>query len=57
MRRIMLVTGVAAVARVTALVAAAAQGKSGGGFVNYSLAETTGTTCPGSARRRTEEAA
>src|SRR5256714_11033659 len=34
-----------ALALVTGAVAAAPKG---GGFVNYSLAETTGTTCPGS---------
>src|SRR6266576_4779471 len=48
MKRIVLVVGIASVALV--LTAAATAGKTGGGnFVNYSLAETTGTTCPGNA--------
>jgi len=42
-----LLSGVALVALAGALAASAAQ-PSKSGFVNYSLAETTGTTCPGS---------
>jgi hypothetical protein len=38
-----------AAALTVVLAAAAAQPKSGGTFTNYSLAETTGTTCPGNA--------
>lgn len=48
MKRIVLVVGIASAA--LALAASATAGKTGGGnFVNYSLAETTGTTCPGNA--------
>lgn len=48
MKRIVLVVGIASTA--LALAASATAGKTGGGnFVNYSLAETTGTTCPGNA--------
>jgi hypothetical protein len=48
MKRILLLVGIAAAA--LALAASAASGKGGGGsFLNYSLAETTGTTCPGNA--------
>jgi hypothetical protein len=48
MRRIVFLLGVASVALVLAVSAAAGKG-GGGNFVNYSLAETTGTTCPGNA--------
>jgi hypothetical protein len=47
MGRMVLLSGVALVALAGALAASAAQ-PSKSGFVNYSLAETTGTTCPGS---------
>jgi hypothetical protein len=47
MRRIVLAGLGAAVALVFALAAAAAAPTKTGSFVNYSLAETTGTTCPG----------
>ena len=47
MKRIVLLIGVTVA--VVALVASAAAGKGGGSFLNYSLAETTGTTCPGNA--------
>ena len=48
MKRIVLVTtAVAFAVAVTALVASAAPAAKSGSFVNYSLAETTGTTCPG----------
>ena len=50
MRSMLLLASVAAAALTVALVASAAPPKGGGGsFANYSLAETTGTTCPGSA--------
>jgi hypothetical protein len=49
MRRMILLAGGAAVALVFALAAGAAPSSKSGSFVNYSLAETTGTTCPGSA--------
>ena len=51
MKRLILAASVAIVALALALSAAtAATSKSGSGaFTNYSLAETTGTTCPGSA--------
>jgi hypothetical protein len=48
MRRVILLAGGAVVALAFALAAAAAAPSKTGGFVNYSLAETTGTTCPGS---------
>jgi len=49
MRRIFWLAGVAAAALAVALAASAAPPKgSGGSFLNYSLGETTGTTCPGS---------
>jgi len=47
MGRMVLLSGVALVALAGALAASAAQ-PSKSGFVNYSLAETTGMTCPGS---------
>ena len=48
MKRIVLLVGIVSAALV--LTASATAGKTGGGsFVNYSLAETTGTTCPGNA--------
>jgi hypothetical protein len=47
MRRIVLAGLGAAVTLVFALAAAAAAPTKTGGFANYSLAETTGTTCPG----------
>jgi|SRR5579862_892384 autonomous glycyl radical cofactor GrcA len=47
MRRMLVSLGGAALALAFALAAPAATTK-GGGFVNYSLAETTGTACPGS---------
>jgi hypothetical protein len=43
-----LLSGAAAVALAGALAASAAPPSKSGGFVDYSLAETTGTTCPGS---------
>ena len=49
MRRMILLAGGAAVVLVFALAAGAAPPTKGGSFMNYSLAETTGTTCPGSA--------
>ena len=50
MRRIFWLAGVAAAALVVVLAASAAPPKgSGSNFVNYSLGETTGTTCPGDA--------
>ena len=49
MRRMLLLAGVATAALVVALVASAAPPRSGGNFLNYSLGEATGTTCPGSA--------
>ncbi|HEY3550430.1 MAG TPA: sialidase family protein [Gaiellaceae bacterium] len=50
MRRIFWLVGVAAAALVVALAASAAPPKGGGGnFLDYSLGEATGTTCPGSA--------
>ena len=48
MRRIVLLASVGMLALVSALAAAAASSGKSGGFVNYSLAETTGTACPGS---------
>jgi hypothetical protein len=49
MKRIVLVV-VGIVSATLVLTASATAGKTGGGnFVNYSLAETTGTTCPGNA--------
>jgi hypothetical protein len=48
MRRVILLAGGAVVALAFALAAAAAAPSKTGSFVNYSLAETTGTTCPGS---------
>ena len=49
MRRMLLLACAATAALVVALAASAAPpNKGGGSFVNYSLAETTGTTCPGS---------
>jgi hypothetical protein len=47
MRRIVLPAVSAAVLLVFAMVAAAAPPSKSGSFVNYSLAEATGTTCPG----------
>ena len=50
MKRMVAGTSILLGALVCALVASAAPPKNGGGsFTNYSLAETTGTTCPGSA--------
>ena len=50
MRRLLWLALVAAAALAVSLVASAAPPKgSGGNFVNYSLGETTGTTCPGNA--------
>ena len=49
MRRTILGVSLAAVALATALGASAASPSKGGAFVGYSLAESTGTTCPGSA--------
>jgi hypothetical protein len=48
MRRMLLVAGVAAAALAITLGASAAAPSKSGSFVNYSLGETTGTTCPGS---------
>lgn len=49
MRRIFWLVAVVAAALTVAFAASAAQPKgSGGNFLNYSLGETTGTTCPGS---------
>jgi hypothetical protein len=48
MRPILLLAAAAAAALVTSVVAGAAPAGKGGSFANYSLAETTGTTCPGS---------
>jgi autonomous glycyl radical cofactor GrcA len=48
MRRVILPAGGAVIALAFALAAAAATPSKTGSFVNYSLAETTGTTCPGS---------
>ena len=48
MRRMLLVAGVAAAALAVTLGASAASPSKTGSFVNYSLGETTGTTCPGS---------
>ena len=48
MRRMTLLAGGAAVALVFTLAAPAAPPSKSGSFANYSLAETTGTTCPGS---------
>lgn len=50
MRRLLLLAVVATAALAVSLVASAAPPSKGGGgsFLNYSLAETTGTTCPGS---------
>lgn len=48
MNRMVLFAWAAVVALVGAVAASAATAKGGAGFVNYSLAETTGTTCPGS---------
>ena len=50
MKGMLLLAAVAAAALTVALAASAAPPKGGGGsFTNYSLAETTGTTCPGDA--------
>src|SRR5437899_1825574 len=49
MRRVILLAGGASVALVFALAAGAAPPSKSGSFANYSLAETTGTTCPASA--------
>src|SRR5437660_12807804 len=48
MKRMLLCLVGAAVALGFAITAAAAPPSKSGSFVNYSLAETTGTTCPGS---------
>src|SRR4051794_18315108 len=48
MRRLPLLAACVAAALTCALVAVAAPPTRSGNFVNYSLAETTGTTCPGS---------
>src|SRR5438067_7674336 len=42
------VLGLGATLALALGMGAVAAGSKGGGFVNYSLAETTGTTCPGS---------
>src|SRR5689334_25092827 len=48
MRRLLLLASVAAAALSVSFAASAAPASKGGGnFSNYSLAETTGTTCPG----------
>src|SRR5438067_4154003 len=47
MRRL-IVLGLGAVLAVVLAIGAAAAGSKTGSFTNYSLAETTGTTCPGS---------
>jgi hypothetical protein len=47
MRRMVFLSGVAVVALAGALAASAAPPSKSGAFVNYSLAETTGTSCPG----------
>src|SRR6266487_492381 len=47
MRRMLRLLGGVAFALVFALAASAASSGKSGSFVNYSLAETTGTTCPG----------
>jgi hypothetical protein len=49
MRRLILMAGGTAATLVFALAAGAAPSNKNASFVNYSLAETTGTTCPGSA--------
>jgi hypothetical protein len=51
MKGMLLLAGVAATALMVVLTASAAPPPKGGGgsFTNYSLAETTGTTCPGNA--------
>jgi hypothetical protein len=48
MKHLTPLAGVAVLALVFVLAAAAAPPAKTGSFVNYSLAETTGTTCPGS---------
>jgi hypothetical protein len=48
MRRVILLAGGTLSALAFALAASAAAPSKTGSFVNYSLAETTGTTCPGS---------
>ena len=48
MRRMLLLAGVATAALALVIAAAAATTTKVGSFVNYSLGETTGTTCPGS---------
>ena len=49
MRRMVLFLGAAVLALAFSLTAGAASSSKTGSFVNYSLAETTGTTCPGNA--------
>src|SRR5213596_3952930 len=48
MRRMLRLLGGVALALGFALAASAASSGKSGSFVNYSVAETTGTTCPGS---------
>jgi hypothetical protein len=48
MRRMILLVGVVVLGLFFALAAAAASPSKSGSFVNYSLGEATGTTCPGS---------
>jgi hypothetical protein len=48
MRRMLLLAGVAAAALAVVIAASAATTTKVGNFVNYSLGENTGTTCPGS---------